>query len=80
MTDQTTGGNERFKAWSSEIRGKLTEAGFTVIEYQGFPVVEIPEAHTEIVRLLKFAQTVGCNRTIFAEGMLFHPSGTSLPL
>jgi hypothetical protein len=81
MTDDKTGiPNERFRLWASEIRGKLTEAGFTVDEYQGLPIVKIPESHPETVRLLKFAQTVGCNRTIYAEGMLFHPAGTSLTL
>jgi hypothetical protein len=67
--------NEQFKAWASEVHTKLTGAGFTVEDYQGFPIVKIPETHAETVRLLNFAETVGCNRTIYAEGMLFHPAG-----
>lgn len=67
-----------FQAWASEVTAKLSGAGFAVKEYQGFPLVKIPETHEETVRLLEFAETVGCNRTIYQEGMLFHPSGTSL--
>jgi hypothetical protein len=72
-----TAPSEQFKAWASEVTGKLAAAGFAVKEYKGLPLVTIPETHEETVRLLKFARTVGCDRAIYAEGMLFMPAGAN---
>lgn len=71
---------DRFKVWADEVSAQLSGAGFTVKEYQGFPIVELPATHEETVRLLKFARTVGCDRRIYAEGMLFVPAGAGRDL
>lgn len=65
-----------FEEWAAGIAGRLREQGYDVSDYQGFPLVKCPTTHEEIYKLLKFAQTLGCNRRVYAEGMIFLPPGT----
>jgi hypothetical protein len=64
-----------FEDWARDIAGKLRAAGYPVADYQGFPMVQCPKTYEETYKLLKFAQTLGCNRRIYAEGMIFLPPG-----
>jgi hypothetical protein len=63
--------------WTAAVSAELKGAGFDVSEYLGFPLVRPPESHLERVRLLKFKTSAACERTIYAEGMIFMPIGSS---
>jgi hypothetical protein len=68
--------------WTKTVTDELKAAGFEVAEYQGFPLVKPSmsggiDGHLERVRLLKFTTTVACDRSIYAEGMIFLPAGSN---
>lgn len=65
----------RLAAWSEQITKELAAAGFAVSDYQGFPLVKRPAAFQDGVRVLEFRTSMPCDRTIYAEGMLFSPAG-----
>ena len=62
--------------WTAQILLELQAAGFKAREHQGFPLMQMPDGHLEIVRLLKFRTSLGSDRRIYAEGMLFLPAGS----
>jgi hypothetical protein len=62
--------------WTSMISAELTAAGFEVTTYHDFPLVRMPMAQAERVRLLEFQPTLRTQRRIYAEGMLFLPAGS----
>ena len=63
--------------WTKSIIDELTAAGFEASEYQGFPLVPMPKTQIEGVRFLKFRTTLASDRSIYAEGCLFVPAGSS---
>jgi hypothetical protein len=54
---------------------ELHAAGFKARDYQGFPLMTMPKAQADVLRLLKFRTSVAADRRIYAEGMLFVPPG-----
>jgi hypothetical protein len=61
--------------WTAQVIAELKAAGFDATEHQGFPLMKMPETHFQIVRLLKLRLSVGTDRRIYAEGMIFVPPG-----
>ena len=61
--------------WLTQIGKDLDAGGFTWRWFEGFPLVERPRLHQDGIRLLKFRTTYGCEKRIYAEGMLFVPPG-----
>jgi len=61
--------------WTKAIVEKLETAGFHPVTHKGFPLVKLPDSHSETVRLLKFCRTLESDARIYAEGMLFVPVG-----
>lgn len=66
--------------WTAQIVDELKREGFDASQYQGFPLVKPEMSTRERVRLLKFATSLGAERHIYAEGMLFIPSGLGVIL
>lgn len=62
--------------WIAEVTRQLSEAGFTVTQYQGFPIVERPAEVLEMDRLIKFHPDIqpAAKKEIYSEGMLFIPN------
>jgi hypothetical protein len=70
--------------WTAAITAELRTAGFTVEEYQGFPLAKVPlnkgiNGHLERVRFLKFHTTLPAQRRIYQEGCLFLPACGDAP-
>jgi hypothetical protein len=61
--------------WTAQIIAELKAAGFDAAEHEGFPLMKMPETHFAIVRLLKLRLSLATDRRIYAEGMLFVPTG-----
>lgn len=59
--------------WTKEIRDLIEAAGFTVSEYEGFPLVAVPITLADKVRVLKLPLPFATDRTIYAEGILITP-------
>jgi hypothetical protein len=60
--------------WTQQLKDELTREGFEVSDYQGFPLVKMPQARNEAVKLLKFKTSLSADRRIYGEGMLFLPA------
>jgi hypothetical protein len=58
---------------TKQITDELTAAGFSVTEFQGFPLVAVPESLAETRRLLEFETSFLCRREIWAEGLILIP-------
>jgi hypothetical protein len=69
----------KLQEWTSTVSDELKRAGFEVLDYRGFPLVK-PDVSTPIsaIPLLDFQPSVPCDRSIFAEGMLFLPPGITV--
>jgi hypothetical protein len=65
--------------WTEQVKAELAQAGFSVSEHEGFPIVKMPESHFDRVRLLKFRTAMPSDRTVYAEGMLFVPARQGRP-
>lgn len=66
------------KEWTAEVIEDFQAAGYTVTEYQGFPLVEMPTEGTiqERAELIKFrGGRWAVEKQIFDKGMLLLPVG-----
>jgi hypothetical protein len=60
--------------WTAEMRGALKQAGFTVDEFMGFPLVRTPPTLEGKDRLLRLALPYGHEKRIYADGVLLVPT------
>ena len=61
--------------WTSEVTEEFQEAGFTVTEHLGFPLVAKPADLKETVRLIKFHGRWAVQKNMYADGMVLTPVG-----
>jgi hypothetical protein len=59
--------------WTDKVIKAVSDAGFTVKEFNGLPLVDIPQDLNESVRLLKLPLPDGGVKNLYAEGMLITP-------
>lgn len=59
--------------WTAEMRGALRQAGFTVDEFMGFPLVRTPPSLAEKDRLLRLTLPYEHEKRIYLDGMLLVP-------
>lgn len=62
--------------WKTTLLSELEAAGFAVGEYQGFPLVKLPEKFEDTCRLLELRTSVATDRSIYDDGMIFLPVGS----
>jgi hypothetical protein len=60
--------------WAAEMRGALRQAGFTVEDRWGFPLVRTPETLEGKDRLLRLALPYRHEKRISADGVLVVPT------
>lgn len=61
--------------WTDTIKKEAADAGFSVSEYQGFPLIARPASMNDGVRLIKFKFSMPVTKKIYGEGMLLVPAG-----
>lgn len=66
--------------WLDQIPKDLDAAGFTWRWKSGFPLVAMPKAQDDRVRLIKLPLTYACEKRIYAEGMLILPPEVAIAL
>jgi hypothetical protein len=62
-----------FAEWARQTTAELRAAGFTVIGGTDSLLVKRPPAPDDVARMIKFAPTLPCVKSISAEGMLLTP-------
>ena len=68
------GTEDKKQLWMTMCREAYEGAGFVVKEYQGFPMVEIPESFEDTVSFLDFKPPFSVSVRIYSEGAILVPA------